>query len=125
MRNRALLLLLSAPLAAQIDTSKAIDLTYEFDEKTVNWPTAKPFEFQKESWGMSPGGYWYAAGHYSGSEHLGTHIDSPIHFGKGQLTTDRIPLSKLIAPAMVVDVSQACAANHDYRVTAADLRNWE
>ncbi len=101
MRDCVLLLILSASLQAQtppaIDTSKAIDLTYDYDDKTIYWPTAKPFEFQRESWGMSAGGYWYSAGRYSASEHGGTHLDSPIHFGRGQASTEQIPLSKLIA----------------------------
>src|SRR5262249_27570103 len=108
-----------------IDTTKAIDLTYDYDEHTIYWPTAKPFEFQREAWGMSPGGYWYSAGRYAASEHGGTHLDSPIHFGKGQASTEQIPLSKLIAPAVVIDISQSCASNADYRLTAADLKKWE
>ncbi len=47
-----------------IDKSKVIDLTYTFDASTIYWPTAKSFEWQKESWGLSPGGYWYAAARY-------------------------------------------------------------
>jgi len=108
-----------------IDTSKAVDLTYNFDETTVNWPTAQPFHWEKEAWGPSAGGYWYASGRYAASEHLGTHVDSPIHFAQGGMTLDQLPLSRLIAPAEVVDVTAACAANRDYRVTAADLAGWE
>ena len=48
-------LLLCAPLIAQINPQKLVDLTYDLDEKTVNWPTAKPFEYQRETWGVSPG----------------------------------------------------------------------
>lgn len=44
-----------------IDTSKVIDLTYSFDASTIYWPTTKSFDWQKESWGISPGSYWYAA----------------------------------------------------------------
>jgi kynurenine formamidase len=111
--------------APGIDTAKAVDLTYSFDETTVNWPTAKPFQYEKEAWGPSAGGYWYAAGRYAASEHLGTHLDSPIHFAEGGLTVERLPVSSLIAPAVVVDVASACADNRDYRVTAADLAAWE
>src|SRR5258707_2678623 len=129
MRDCVLLLILSASLQAQtppaIDTSKAIDLTYDYDEKTIYWPTAKPFEFQRESWGMSAGGYWYSAGRYSASEHGGTHLDSPIHFGKGQASTEQIPVSRLVAAAVVVDISLASAANRDYLLSAADLTKWE
>ncbi len=108
-----------------IDASKLIDLTYDFDEQAIYWPNAKPFEWQKESWGQSAGGYWYAAARYSASEHGGTHIDSPIHFAEGKETLDQIPVSKLVGPAVVIDVSKACASNPDYRVTADDITAWE
>src|SRR5437879_8745274 len=55
-----------------IDRSKVIDLTYSFDESTIYWPTAKSFDWQKESWETSPGGYWYASARYAASEHGGT-----------------------------------------------------
>ncbi len=111
--------------AAKIDEAKLIDLTYAFDDKTIYWPTAKPFEWQKESWGKSAGGYWYTAARYAASEHGGTHLDAPIHFGEGKQAADEIPISKLVGPAMVIDISQACAANADYRLTAEDISKWE
>lgn len=111
--------------ATTIDPAKVIDLTYPFDETTIYWPTAKPFEWQKESWGMSAGGYWYAAARYAASEHGGTHLDSPIHFGKGRAAADEIPVSKLVGPAVVIDVTAACAKDRDYRVSAEDLAAWQ
>lgn len=108
-----------------IDTSKVVDLTYDFDASAIYWPTAKAFDWQKESWGISPGGYWYTAARYAASEHGGTHLDSPIHFGKDKATTDQIPLSHLIAPAVVIDISAACAKDPDYRLSVADIAAWE
>lgn len=113
------------PSGLRLDVSKVVDLTYNFDESTVYWPNAKSFEWKKEFWDMSPRGYWYAAGHYEASEHGGTHIDAPIHFAKGGLTVDAIPLSQLIAPAVVIDVSKACEKDPDYRVTVEDIISWE
>src|SRR2546422_10020827 len=84
----------NSPKRGAIDRSKVMDLTYSFDESTIYWPTAKSFDWQKESWGTSPGGYWYASARYAASEHGGTHIDSPIHFGKDQATTVQIPRSE-------------------------------
>ncbi|HJY86271.1 MAG TPA: cyclase family protein [Candidatus Acidoferrales bacterium] len=110
---------------AAIDASKVVDLTYSFDANTIYWPTAKSFDWQKESWGISPGGYWYAAARYAASEHGGTHIDSPIHFGKDKVTTDEIPLVRLMGPAAVIDISDACAQNSDYRLSVADITSWE
>jgi kynurenine formamidase len=108
-----------------IDESKMIDLTHAFDEKTIHWPTAKPFEWQKDAWGPSAGGYFYASASFAASEHLGTHIDSPIHFAEGQATTDTIPLRQLVGPALVIDISAPASANADYLLSAADVGAWE
>ncbi|HYP54629.1 MAG TPA: cyclase family protein [Pyrinomonadaceae bacterium] len=115
----------SAAPPVVLDESKVIDLTYDFDERTIYWPTAKPFEFTRDAWGQSPGGYFYASGSYSASEHGGTHLDSPVHFAEGRDTADRIPLARLIGPAVVVDISAACARNADYLLSVADIRTWE
>src|SRR5262245_39420404 len=108
-----------------IDESKVVDLTHDFNNKTIYWPTAKPFEWEKESWGKSVGGYWYAAARYAASEHGGTHLDAPIHFGEGKMATDEIPLSHLIGPAVVIDISAACEKDSDYRMSVTDLTAWE
>jgi kynurenine formamidase len=108
-----------------LDETKLVDLTHSFDDNTVNWPTAEPFRWQKDGWGTAPGGYWYASASFSASEHLGTHIDSPIHFGQGQATTDAVPLSQLVGPAAVIDISQQCAKNSDYQLRPADFAGWE
>jgi kynurenine formamidase len=108
-----------------IDENKLIDLTHAFDENTIHWPTAKPFEWRRDAWGKSPGGYFYASASFASSEHLGTHIDSPIHFAEGQATTEAVPLRQLVGPAAVIDVAAACAANRDYQLTPADIAAWE
>lgn len=120
-----LLALCGSGLAAQIDESKVVDLTYSFDENTVYWPNAEGFRHVKDEWKVSPGGYWYAAGHFSAAEHGGTHFDSPIHFGEGKWTADQIPVTKFIGPALVIDVSNAAAKDRDYRASPADIAAWE
>lgn len=118
-------MLLVACSSRAIDESKVIDLTHTFDDQTIYWPNAQPFHWEKESWGKSAGGYWYSAARYSASEHGGTHLDSPIHFGEGQATTDQLPVSKLIGPALVIDIVSSCAGNADYRLTVEDITKWE
>ena len=110
---------------AGIDESKLVDLTYPLDEQTVFWPTNKPFTWEKAAWGRTPKGYWYASGDFSMSEHGGTHIDAPNHFAEGRLAVDEIPLQKLIAPAVVIDVRPSVEANRDYRLSRKDLQGWE
>lgn len=114
-----------APAPSSLDESKIIDLTHSFDEKSIYWPTAKPFEWQKEAWGKSAGGYWYTAGRYAASEHGGTHLDSPIHFGEGKQAMDEIPLTHLVGPAVVIDITAQCAKDADYRLTVEDIAGWE
>lgn len=108
-----------------IDPRRVVDLTYPYEERTVYWPTAERFQWKKDAWGLSPGGYWYASASFCTSEHGGTHLDSPVHFAEGRWTTAEIPLERLIAPAVVVDISEACARDRDYRMTAADVLGWE
>src|SRR5438128_9997257 len=97
----------TAPAAAQLDERKLVDLTYPFDERTVYWPTNKPFQWEKTAWGMTAGGHWYASANFSTSEHGGTHIDAPIHFGKGRRTMDEMPVQRRGGPAAVGGVSVA------------------
>src|SRR2546428_6252567 len=93
------LLAWASPASAQLDERKLVDLTYPFDERTVYWPTNKPFQWEKTDWGMTAGGYWYASANFATSEHGGTHIDAPIHFGKGRSAVGEIPVPRLAGPA--------------------------
>src|SRR5436190_21470376 len=82
------------PLPARINSAKLVDLSYSFDENTVYWPNAEGFRHRKDSWTMTPNGYWYAAGEFTSAVHGGPHTDSPIHFAKGKRTLDQIPVSQ-------------------------------
>jgi kynurenine formamidase len=115
----------SLALAQAINPVKLVDLTYSFNEKTIYWPNAKGFVHRKDDWKVMPQGYWYAAGGFSSDEHGGTHFDAPIHFGQGKTTLDQIPVSRLVAPAAVIDITAAAAKNRDYRATAQDVLAWE
>ena len=118
-------LLALAAAAPAIDETKLVDLTHPFDDNAIYWPTAKPFTWEKESWGRNAQGDWYTAGRYSASEHGGTHLDAPIHFAEGRQTVDQIPVEKLIGPAIVIDVSEAVLKDRDYRLSPADIAAWE
>jgi kynurenine formamidase len=115
----------AGPVSAGIDETKLVDLTYALDEQTVFWPTNRPFTWEKAAWGRTANGYWYASGDFSMSEHGGTHIDAPIHFGEGRLAVDEIPLQTLIAPAVVIDVRSAVSDHRDYRLSRDDVDQWE
>ncbi len=102
-----------------------MDLSHAYDASTIFWPTEEGFSLVKEREGMTPGGYWYAANRFSTAEHGGTHIDAPSHFARAGSTVDRIPLERLVGPAVVIDVSEACARDRDYRAGVDDFAAWE
>jgi kynurenine formamidase len=111
--------------ANAIDEKKLVDMTYAFASDTLHWPTAKPFQLDKVAEGRTPQGYWYSSYNYSGSEHVGTHLDAPFHFAEGGWTTEKIPLGKTIGPAVVIDVRHKAEVERDYLLTADDIRSWE
>ncbi|MFW6083816.1 MAG: cyclase family protein [Gemmatimonadota bacterium] len=118
--------LASHDVAAVFDGSAGewIDLTHAFDESTVYWPTdTVGFVHEELAYGPTEGGWFYASYRFEGAEHGGTHLDAPVHFAEGRRTADEIPLSSLIGPAVVVDVSER--AHEDYQVSVADLEGWE
>jgi kynurenine formamidase len=105
---------------------RVIDLTYPFNERTLYWPTAPSgFKLERLAFGLTPGGYFYSSNKFSAPEHGGTHLDAPVHFFRGGRTTDQIPVEQLIAPAVVIDVSAQTARNPNYRLTRADVQEWE
>jgi kynurenine formamidase len=58
-------------------------------------------------------------------EHGGTHLDAPIHFAEGGQASHEIPLEKLMAPAVVIDITQRASADRDYRLTRDDVVAFE
>ena len=101
-----------------------IDLTHSFAESTIYWPTdTAGFQLEELAFGQTEGGWFYASYQLASAEHGGTHLDAPVHFADGGLTNDEIPLSGLIGPAAVVDVSEK--VDPDYLVSIEDLTTWE
>lgn len=111
--------------AAGIDESRVIDLTHAFDERTIYWPTARRFELDRVALGYNAAGWWYATNDFCASEHGGTHVDAPIHFAEGGWTTARIPVTRLMGPARVIDVRAQCAADRNYSLSPDDIRRHE
>jgi kynurenine formamidase len=111
-----------------VDLARArfIDLSHTYDASTVYWPTSpSSFRLDTLAFGDQPGGYFYSSFAFSTPEHGGTHLDAPIHFAAGRQTSDQIPLDRLIARAVVIDITQQANADRDYRLTAADVEAWE
>jgi kynurenine formamidase len=102
-----------------------IDLTHDFDENTIYWPTADGFRLDTVFAGMTDKGYYYSAFSYCAAEHGGTHLDAPVHFAEGKQALNEIPLDHLMGAAVLVNVSAKAAVQPDYQVTAVDFLDWE
>ena len=100
-----------------------IDLSYAYSEETLYWPTEDGFQLEELAYGETESGYFYSSYKISTAEHGGTHLDAPIHFSRGGMSAEQIPLDRLIAPAVVVDV--AARATPDYLIGVGDIEEWE
>ncbi|RMH17456.1 MAG: cyclase family protein [Acidobacteria bacterium] len=116
----------AAPAAFDLAAAHFVDLSHPYDADTVYWPTSPSrFELRRLAYGMTEGGYFYAANVFCTPEHGGTHLDAPIHFGEGRWTAAEIPVERLIAPAVVIDASAQADADPDYRLSREDVERWE
>jgi kynurenine formamidase len=135
MRNGLAFLLVAAACSrgqdsgtASFDLSKyeLVDLSHSFNAQTIYWPTStKAFEHVQQAFGKTPGGWFYSSYEVSTPEHGGTHLDAPIHFGEGQQTADAIPLERLVAPAVVIDVTAKAIADSGYALLPDDVAAFE
>jgi kynurenine formamidase len=60
-------------------------------------------------------------------EHVGTHLDAPIHWitGKDGADVASVKPTQLIGPACVIDRTAEAEADNGYLLTVADLEGWE
>jgi kynurenine formamidase len=112
-------------IAGILSSGQWIDLTYDFSDNTLYWPTAKTFRFDTAFNGITTAGFYYSAYNFCAAEHGGTHLDAPVHFAKGKWATDEIPLDKLTGEAVVIDVSGKALKNPDYLISQSDIEAWE
>ena len=116
----------NAATALDLNKYELVDLTHAYNTQTIYWPTStKTFEHTQQSFGNTPGGWFYSSYELSTPEHGGTHLDAPIHFGEGKETADQIPLNRLVAKAVVIDVSARTDADRDYLLTPDDITVFE
>ncbi len=58
------------------------------------------------------------------NEHTGTHIDAPLHFSTDGASVDEIPVTSLVAPLCVIDITAHAADDADTQLTPDDLTAW-
>lgn len=120
----------AAPLGPphlDLATARVVDLSHSYGADTLFWPATPPvtFELTVLHHGPTPGGFFYAANKFCSPEHGGTHMDAPLHFAEGKWSAAEVPVERLVAPAVVLDVRKQAATDRDYRLTPANVTAWE
>ena len=113
---------------------RVVDLTQTLSEDTPilvlppEFGQVAGFSRQEISRYDERGVAWYW-NNFTVGEHTGTHFDAPVHWVTGKdlerNALDTVPAKDFIGQAVVVDCSAECAANPDFLLTAAFLRQWE
>ncbi|MCC7423461.1 MAG: cyclase family protein [Planctomycetaceae bacterium] len=101
-----------------------VDLTWTLNDKSPYWPAEnyQPFKLTTIATLEKNG---VLSKSLSFPEHLGTHLDAPNHFEKGQPSVEMLAAEQLFAPGIVIDVSLPVESDADYRLTVADVVEWE
>jgi kynurenine formamidase len=104
--------------------SLVIDLTHPVSERFPNWEGSEKSPFEAKPLGQfEKDGYFTRV--ISLPEHFATHVDAPAHFAAGRWTVDQIPVERLVAPLVLLDVSPKARTNQDYEVSMEDVAAWE
>ncbi|VDH99633.1 Hypothetical predicted protein [Mytilus galloprovincialis] len=104
---------------------KVVDLTHIHGNDSIYWPTHTGYELIYSQRGNFGDGLWVASYTLKTTEHLGTHLDAPVHFNQYSWTTHQIPIDHLVGPGVIIDVKDKVKNDLDYRVTVADIEKWE
>jgi len=85
-----------------------------------------PFTLHEISRYDDRGPAWYWNDITTG-EHTGTHFDAPVHWVTGRDGQDvsQVPLTRLIAPAAVLDFAAQAAADADFLLEVDHIKEWE
>jgi kynurenine formamidase len=116
----------TAPAGIDLSAYDIVDLSHSYGPDTVYWPTDKRgFEKTVVFEGAREDGMFYSAFDIATAEHGGTHMDAPYHFDANGDKAAAVPLSRLVAPAVVIDVAEKAAADPLYRASPADIVAFE
>jgi kynurenine formamidase len=107
---------LTAPLSAE---TPVIQLPPQFAQTA-------PFQLEELSRYDDRGPAWYWNNIRTG-EHTGTHFDAPNHWVSGRDGDDiaSVPVARLIAPAVVLDLSAQAAEDPDFLLEVEHVQEWE
>ena len=111
-----------APTHLPSGFTTVLDLTHTATPDFPLYPGTPPFTIENIATVANAG---YYSNNLSHNEHTATHMDAPAHFVGDGWTADLIPVQQLIAPLVVIDISERAATDADAAVTVDDITAWE
>ncbi len=111
---------------------RVVDLTTPLSASTPSLVLPPPFanlidfSLEEVSAYNEPGPFWRHNNIHTG-EHIGTHLDAPVHWITGRDGDDvsQIPVQRLIGHAAVLDLTARVADDPDYLLSVDDVQEWE
>ena len=104
------------------DFTTVHDLTHTLSPQTPVFPAFKPLQVV-ERFTIARDNFY--AVELTLDEHMGTHLDAPVHFSAGGQSADQMEPRQFFAPLAVISISDRAAQNPDTGVTVDDLSAWE
>ncbi len=101
-----------------------IDLTHTLDEHTPSWEGGCGFKLDTVlDYSECTTAVRFRVQQMCLNAGIGTHMDAPAHCFDGGATIDQVPLSKLVAPCVVIALPESC---HDcYSLLPVDIERFE
>lgn len=113
-----------------ISTRKRVDLTHSISPTTPVWQgfgqatftaasdpkTYRPYSLEQDRFRTT---FYSMVGQY------GTHVDPPAHFHAKGITLDQIPLTEMILPLVVFDITPLLGKDPNHALTVQDIQAWE
>ena len=116
------------PLLRGLRSCRWVDLTHSFSPDTPHHPNFRPAEFKviyqydDLIQGKRAG---FLSHEYRFAGQWGTHVDPPSHYRPGMRSQDEIPVTEMVLPLAVIDISDRVRADADACVTLEDVADWE
>ena len=103
---------------------RVVDLTHVFSPDMPTFGNEKPTRenFQPPA---PAGEFAFYNNRWTFTEHVGTHLDAPGHVIGGARLSQDIAAAELVAPAVVIDITDKAAQDPDAVVTVDDIRAFE
>lgn len=100
---------------------RPIDLAHVYSAQSPHYPGDRPMTREAAGKRETDGFLDYRL---DLAEHCGTHLDAPLHFAEAGMAVDEIPLSRLMGPLVVLDISARAAVDPDAQVEREDIAAW-